>query len=132
MELETIDGDQFERIYSGEATVEMLVKELEDKEAKLELDKQKEEEFEEPLFFDENTLAKQAEEMNKDKEEGEEPHKTEMSKIIEEVEAEIKAERDAIDAEIDAIGSKETLEVEAEEVEAEKVEVEEEKKDAEN
>ena len=41
-------------------------KELEEKEAKLELDKQKEEEFEEPLFFDENTLAKQAEEMKKD------------------------------------------------------------------
>lgn len=115
MELETIDGDQFERIFSGEATVEMLVKELEEKEAKLELDKQKEEEFEEPLFFDENTLAKQAEEMKKDDDDEEatveedstvdEPHKSEMSKIIEEVEAEIKAERDAIDAEIEAIGS---------------------------
>ncbi|MDQ9761797.1 cell division protein FtsH, partial [Acinetobacter baumannii] len=42
MELETIDGDQFERIYSGEITVEGLVEEFKEKVAEID-EKNKEE-----------------------------------------------------------------------------------------
>ncbi|MEE1038132.1 MAG: ATP-dependent zinc metalloprotease FtsH [Eubacterium sp.] len=56
MELETIDGVQFERIYSGEATVADLIAENDAKEEKLKEDQQKDLD-DEPVFFDKTMLS---------------------------------------------------------------------------
>lgn len=59
MELETIDGEQFEKLYSGELTAEELISEVKEEELKkAEMDKQEAEETEEELRILERDLAR--------------------------------------------------------------------------
>ena len=86
MELETIDGVQFERIYSGEATVADLVAENEAKEEKLKEDQQKDFD-DEPVFFDETMLSGDDNKAEDDEDTTEVEESAEAEEVVETEEA---------------------------------------------